>query len=94
MQSKFEKAEQKKAEIKEHFKRQRRKTTAIFLVFEVAAVALAYILTRLIFEGNYLQWFLVSLFFIVVFPITQYSKKQKELTKAERQQIEFAEQDI
>ena len=38
--------------------------------------------------------FIVSLFFIVVFPITQYSKKQKELTRAEREQIKFLEQDM
>lgn len=92
--TKFEKVELEKQKIKEHFKRERRKVSLIFWGGEVAVVLLSYLLTKAIFGHKYLQWFLISLFFIVVFPITQYSKKQKELTKTEREQIRFTEQDI
>lgn len=92
--TKFEKVEAEKKKIKDHFRRERLKVTLIFWSCDILAVAASLFLTKLIFNEKYLQWFLISLFFIVVFPITQYSKKQKELTKAEREQIKFLEQDI
>lgn len=92
--TKFDKVELEKEKIRKHFKKQRRKVTLIFWSCDIAAVIAAYFLTKLFFNQNHLVAFTVSLFFIVVFPITQYSKKQKELAKAERQQIKFTEQDI
>lgn len=92
--TKYEKVEIEKKKIKDHFKREKLKVTLIFWSCDIAAVLLSFFLTKVIFNEKYLQWFLISLFFIVVFPITQYSKKQKELTKTEREQIKFLEQDI
>ena len=90
----YEKIEQEKQKIKAHFNRERLRVALIFWACDIVAVFLSFLVTRLIFNEKYLQWFLISLFFIVVFPITQYSKKQKELTKTEREQIKFLEQDI
>lgn len=90
----YEKNEKEKQEIRKHFKREKRKVTLIFWTGEIIAVALSYILTNIIFREKFLQWFLVSLLFIVVFPITQYSKKQKELRRTEEQQIKFSQQDM
>ncbi len=90
----YEKNEKEKQEIRKHFKREKRKVTLIFWTGEIIAVALSYILTNIIFCEKFLQWFLVSLLFIVVFPITQYSKKQKELRRTEEQQIKFSQQDM
>ncbi len=92
--TKFEKVELEKEKIREHFRKQRRKVTLIFWSCDIAAVIVSFFLTKMFFNQNHLVAFIVSLFFIVVFPITQYSKKQKELTKAEREQIKFLEQDI
>ena len=92
--TKFEKVELEKEKICEHFRKQRRKVTLIFWSCDIAAVIVSFFLTKMFFNQNHLVAFIVSLFFIVVFPITQYSKKQKELTKAEREQIKFLEQDI
>ncbi len=90
----YEKVEMEKQKIKDHFKRERTKASLIFWGCDIAAVLLSYFLTKVIFNEKYLQWFIISLFFIVVFPITQYSKKQKELTKAQCEQIKFLEQDM
>ncbi len=92
--TKFEKNELEKQKIKEHFKKERSKVTLVFWSCDIAAVIVSYFLTKLLFNQNHLVAFIVSLFLIVVFPITQYSKKQKQLTKAERQQIKFLEQDM
>ncbi len=92
--NKFEKSEKEKQKIREHFKREKRKVTLIFWTGEAIAVTLDYILTKVFFRESFLQWFLVSLLFILVFPITQYSKKQKALRRAEEQQIEFSQQDM
>lgn len=92
--TKFEKVELEKEKIREHFRKQRRKVTLIFWSCDIAAVIVSFFLTKMFFNQNHLVAFIVSLFFIIVFPITQYSKKQKELTKAEREQIKFLEQDI
>lgn len=92
--NRYEKNEKEKQEIRKHFKRQKREVTLIFWTGEIIAVVLSYILTNIIFREKFLQWFLVSLLFIVVFPITQYSKKQKELRRTEEQQIKFSQQDM
>ena len=89
MRKNEEKLNAEKEKIKQHFKKERKKVTAIFLIFEVVAIVAAWLLTGLV----YIHWFLVALFFIVVFPTTQYSKKQKELTKAEATQLGFSEQE-
>ena len=92
--TKFEKIEQEKQKIKEHFKKERLKVTLIFWSVDIVAVIVSYFLTKLFFNQNHLVAFIVSLFFIVVFPITQYSKKQKQLSRTEREQIKFLEQDM
>ncbi len=84
----YEKAKQ---EITAHFKKEKRKAAIIWVVFEVAAVALDFFLTKLIFGVNFLQWFLVALFFIVVFPTTLLSKKLKELSRSQNEQIKLSE---
>ncbi|MBQ0083238.1 MAG: hypothetical protein KBS52_00520 [Clostridiales bacterium] len=83
--------ERKKAEIAEHFKKEKRKAVIIWIIFEVVAVALSFIITKSVFDEKFLQWFLVSLFFLVVFPITVLSKKLKTLSKQETTQKQFAE---
>ena len=92
--TKFEKLEMEKAKIKEHFKKERLKVSLIFWPADIAAVIASYFLTKLFFNQNHLVAFIVSLMFIVVFPITQYSKKQKQLTRTEHEQIKLLEQDI
>ena len=90
----YEKVEIEKQKIKDHFKKERRKVTLIFWSADIAAVIVSYFLTKLFFNQNHLVAFIVSLFLIVVFPITQYSKKQKQLSRTEREQIKFLEQDM
>ena len=92
--NRFEKSEKEKQQIKEHFKKEKRKATLIFWSCDIAAVVVSYFLTNVIFREKFLQWFLVSLLFIVVFPITQFSKKLKQLRRAEEQQIKFSQQDM
>ncbi len=92
--NKFQKSEAEKEKIRQHFKKEKRKTAIIFWSCDIAAVIVSYILTNVFFREKFLQWFLISLLFIVVFPITQYSKKLKELRRTEEQQIKFTQQDI
>ena len=86
-----EKAEQRKAEITLHFKKQKRKAILIWLAFEIAAISASLLLTKIAFDTAYLHWFLISLFFIFVFPVTVLSKKLKALNLQEREQKKFAE---
>lgn len=92
--TKFEKSEIEKAKIRGHFKKERLKVSLIFWPCDIAAVIVSFFLTKLFFNQNHLVAFIVSLFFIVVFPITQYSKKLKELSRTEREQIKLLEQDM
>lgn len=83
--------EKEKAAIKEHFRKERRKTTVKWIIFEILAVAADFGITKLIFNERYLQWFLVVLFFVVVFPTTLHSKKMKSLSNSESEQIRLSE---
>lgn len=91
MKTREEKSELKKAEITEHFKKEKRKCLIIWFIFELFAILLSYFIMKLIFDAAYLSYFLISLFFILVFPITMLSKKLKALSKQEREQKHFAE---
>ena len=86
-----EKAELRKAEITAHFKKEKRKAFIIWVVFEIVSVTASLLITKAVFGGNYLHWFLVSLFFLIVFPTTVVSKKLKTLSRQEREQKQFAE---
>ncbi len=77
-----------------HFKKQRRKATLAWIIFEVAAICADFFLTKAIFDKGYLQWFLIALFFVVVFPTTLLSKKLKSLSKTEREQLKLLETDF
>lgn len=83
--------ERRKAEISAHFKKEKRKALIIWIVFEAVAVVLSFVITKAVFDEKFLQWFLVSLFFLVVFPITVLSKKLKALSRQENTQKQFAE---
>ncbi|MBQ7107033.1 MAG: hypothetical protein IJN93_05920 [Clostridia bacterium] len=91
----FEKAEREKAQIIEHFKKQRRKLALIFWPCDIAAVIIAAIVVRVLTDGaNFVQWFILALLFVLVFPITMYSKKMTQLKKTEQKQINLAQQDV
>ena len=91
----YEKAEQKKQEIMEHFKKQRRKLALIFWPCDLAAVAGATIAVKALSNGaNFLLWFIIVLLFVFVFPITLYSKKMTSLKRSEQEQIKLAQQDV
>lgn len=91
----FEKAEKQKAEITEHFKKQRRKLTLIFWPCDIAAVIIAAIVVKALTDGaNFVQWFILALLFVLVFPITMYSKKMTQLKRTEQKQINLAQQDV
>ncbi len=86
--------EKRTAEIKTHFKMERRKALLIWLVFEIIALPAAYFITKAAFDGRFLQWFLVAIFFIVLFPTTLMSSKLKALSRTEREQIRLLETDF
>ena len=87
----FTKYEQKVSEIKEKYKALRKKQTLIFWLCDAVAVVVVLFILKLIFKENYLQWFIISLLFTFVFPITMHSKKLKQLNKIEQEQIRLAE---
>ncbi len=89
----YERLEAEKQKIAEHFKKEKKKTWIIFLVGEVVLLVAAWIICNLAAPDQPYIWFFISLFFTVVFPITQFSKKMKELTRLEKEQLGFAEQD-
>lgn len=91
----YEKAEKRKAEITEHFKKQRRKLSLIFWPCEIVALAVAAIIIDALTDGaDFVQWFIIALLFVLVFPITMYSKKLTALKRTEQEQIRFAQQDV
>lgn len=91
----FEKAEKRKAEITEHFKKQRRRLALIFWPCDLAAVAITTLIIKMVSNGaNFVQWFIIALLFVLVFPITLYSKKMTSLKRTEQEQIRLAQQDV
>ncbi len=89
----YEKLEAQKQKINEHFKKQKKKVWISFFVLEIVLLSGAWLICSLIAPDQPYIWFFISLLFTLVFPITQFSKKMKELTKLEKEQIGFAEQD-
>lgn len=87
----FTKYEQKVSEIKQKYKALRKKQSLVFWLCDAAAVIVVLFILKLIFKENYLQWFIISLLFVVVFPTTMHSKKLKQLNKIEQEQIRLAE---
>lgn len=87
----FTKYEQKVSQIKQKYKALRKKQSLIFWLCDTAAVIFVFLLLKLFFKENYLQWFIISLLFVVVFPTTMHSKKLKQLNKIEQMQIRLAE---
>ena len=91
----FEKAEKAKQEIIEHFKKQRRRLALIFWPCDIAAVIIAAVVVKALTDGaNFVQWFIIALLFVLVFPITMYSKKMTALKRTEQEQIRLAQQDV
>ena len=89
----YAKLEAEKQKISEHFKKEKKKAWITFFVLEVVLLGGAWLLCNLLAPDQPYIWFIISLFFTVVFPITQVSKKMKDLTRQEREQLGFAEQD-
>lgn len=89
----YAKLELERERISKHFKNEKKKVWIIFIVSEVLLLSAAWIICNLAAPTQPYIWFFISLFFTVVFPITQFSKKMKELTRQEKEQIGFAEQD-
>lgn len=89
----YAKLEAEKQKIAEHFKKEKKKVWITFFVTEVLLLGGAWLLCNLLAPDQPYIWFIISLFFTVVFPITQVSKKFKALARQEREQLGFAEQD-
>ncbi len=91
----YEKAEREKTKITEHFKKQRRRLALIFWPCDIAAVVLSAIIIDAVTAGaDFVQWFIIALLFVLVFPITMYSKKMASLKRTEQTQINLAQQDL
>lgn len=90
----YKKYEQTIDKIHKKYKLLRLKQNVLFFSVDAAVVLLTFFVFRLIFNENHLQWFLLSLLFTVVFPITLHSKKLKHLHKIEKEQIKFADSEI
>ena len=89
----YSKLEAEKQKISEHFKKEKKKVWITFFITEILLLSAAWIICTLAAPDQPYIWFVISLFFTLVFPITQFSKKMKELTKLEKEQLGFAEQD-
>lgn len=89
----YEKLEAEKQKINEHFKKEKKKVWLILIVGEPLLLAITWLICNLAAPTQAYIWFFISLLFTLVFPITQFSKKMKELTRLEKEQIGFAEQD-
>lgn len=89
----YAKLDAERQKITAHFKREKKKVWTIFIVGEIVLLAAAWLICNLAAPDQPYIWFFISLFFTLVFPITQFSKKMKELTRQEKEQIGFAEQD-
>lgn len=89
----YEKLEEQKQKINEHFKKEKKKVWISFFAIEVFLLGGAWLICNLVAPDQPYIWFFISLLFTLVFPITQLSKKMKELTRLEKEQIGFAEQD-
>lgn len=89
----YAKLESEKQKIADHFKKEKKKTWITFFVVEALLLGGAWLLCNLLAPDQPYIWFIISLFFTLIFPITQLSKKMKDLTRQEREQLGFAEQE-
>lgn len=89
----YAKLEAERQKIAEHFKKEKKKTWIIFFGIEIVLLGGAWLLCNLLAPDQPYIWFLISLFFTLVFPITQVSMKFKSLARQEREQLGFAEQE-
>ncbi len=89
----YAKLEAERGKIGEHFKKEKKKTWITFFVSEIVLLSVAFLICWLLAKEQFYIYFIISLFFTLVFPITQFSKKMKELTRLEKEQLGFAEQD-
>lgn len=89
----YAKLEIEREKIHNHFKNEKKKVWVIFIISEIILLVAAWVLTGLLAGQQQIAWFVISLFFTLVFPITQFSNKMKKLTAQEKEQLGFAEQD-
>ena len=89
----YAKLDAEKKKIEEHFKNEKKKVWITFFVSEIILLSAAFLICWLVAREQFYIWFIISLFFTLVFPITQFSKKMKELTRLQKEQLGFAEQD-
>lgn len=89
----YEKLEAKRQKIADHFKKEKKKVWISFIIIEIVLLVGSWIICNLVSPAQGYIYFIIALFFTLVFPITQFSKKMKELTHQEKEQLGFAEQD-
>ncbi len=89
----YEKLEAERQKINGHFKKEKKKVWITFFILEILLLSAAWILSSILAPSQPYIWFFIFLLFTLVFPITQFSKKMKELTRLEKEQLGFAEQD-
>lgn len=89
----YNKLTTEKQKINRHFKKEKQKVWLIFIIGEPILLITDWLICRLAAPTQPFIWFAISLLFTLVFPITQFSKKLKELSRTEKEQIGFAEQE-
>ncbi|MBR3961335.1 MAG: hypothetical protein IKK13_03880 [Clostridia bacterium] len=89
----YSKLEAEKQKIADHFKKEKKKVWISFIIIEIVLLVGSWIICNLVSPVQGYIYFIIALFFTRVFPITQFSKKMKELTHQEKEQLGFAEQD-
>ncbi len=89
----YQRLEAERQKITEHFKKEKKKAWISFIVTEIILLSVAFIVCYLAAKEQFYIYFFISLLFTLVFPITQFSKKMKDLTRLQKEQLGFAEQD-
>lgn len=89
----YEKLEAERQKINGHFKKEKKNVWLIFIIGEPLLLIITWLICNLAAPDQPYIWFFIALLFTLVFPITQFSKKMKELTRLEKEQLNFAEQD-
>lgn len=89
----YAKLEIEREKISAHFKSEKKKVWISFIAIEAVLLIGSWIICNMLSPSQGYIYFVIALFFTLVFPITQFSKKMKELSRQEREQLGFAEQD-
>ena len=89
----YAKLEIERQKIADHFKKEKKKVWLSFIIIEIVLLVGSWFICNLASPTQGYIYFIIALFFTLVFPITQFSKKMKELTRQEKEQLGFAEQD-